>query len=33
MKSGIVTFGESTRVHSKAMKERTWVKGGESVAE
>ena len=33
MKSGIVTFGESKRVHSEAMKERTWVLGGESVAE
>ena len=25
VKSGIVTFGESKRVHSEAMKERTWV--------
>ena len=33
MKSGTVTFGESKRVHSEAMKERTWVLGGESVAE
>ena len=33
VKSGIVTFGESKRVHSEAMKERTWVLGGESVAE
>ena len=33
MKSGIVTFGESKRVHSETMKERTWVLGGESVAE
>ena len=33
MKSGIVTFGESKRVHSEAMKERTWVLGGKSVAE
>ena len=33
MKSGIVTFGESKRVDSEAMKERTWVLGGESVAE
>ena len=33
VKSGIVTFGESKRVHSKAMKERTWCLGGESVAE
>ena len=33
MKSGIVTFGESKHVHSEAMKERTWVLGGESVAE
>ena len=32
MKSGIVTFGESKRVHSEAMKERTWVLGSESVA-
>ena len=32
VKSGIVTFGESKRVHSEAMKERTWVLGGESVA-
>ena len=33
MKSAIVTFGESKLVHSEAMKERTWVLGGESVAE
>ena len=33
VKSGIVTFGESKRVHSEAMKERTWVLGGESFAE
>ena len=33
VKSGIVTFGESKRVHSKAMKESTWVLGGGSVAE
>ena len=33
LKSGIVTFGESKRVHSEAMKEHTWVLGGESVAE
>ena len=33
VKSGIVTFGESKRVHSEAMKERTWVLVGESVAE
>ena len=33
MKSDIVTSGESKRVHSEAMKERTWVLGGESVAE
>ena len=33
MKSGIVTFGESKRVHSEAMKERIWVLGGESVTE
>ena len=33
VKSGIVTFSESKRVHSEAMKERTWVLGGESVAE
>ena len=32
VKSGIVTFGESKLVHSEAMKERTWVLGGESVA-
>ena len=31
MKSGIVTFGESKRVHSEAMKERIWVLGDESV--
>ena len=31
--SGIVTFGQSKRVHSEAMKERTCVLGGESVAE
>ena len=33
VKSGIVTFGESKRVHSEAMKERTWFLGGEFVAE
>ena len=33
VKSGILTFGESKRVHSEAMKERTWVLGGESVTE
>ena len=33
VKSGIVTFGESKRVHSEAMKERIWVLGGESVTE
>ena len=33
VKSGIVTFGESKRVHSEATKERTWVLGGEFVAE
>ena len=33
LKSGIVTFGESKRVHSEAMKERIWVLGGESVTE
>ena len=33
VKSGIVTFGESKCVHSEAMKERTRVLGGESVAE
>ena len=33
VKSGIVTFGESKRVHSEAMKERTWVLRGESVTE
>ena len=33
VKSSIVTFGESKRVHSEAIKERTWVLGGESVAE
>ena len=33
VKSGIITFGESKRVHSEAMKECTWVLGGESVAE
>ena len=32
-KSGIVTSGESKRVHSDAMKDRTWVLGGESVTE
>ena len=31
--SGIVTFGESKRVYSEAMKERIWVLGGESVTE
>ena len=33
VKSGIVTFDESKRLHSEAMKERTWVLGGESVTE
>ena len=33
MKSGIVTFSESTCVHSEAMKEHIWVLGGESVNE
>ena len=33
VKSGIVTFGESKRVHSEAMKERIWFSGGESVTE
>ena len=33
MKSGIVTFGESKRIHSEAIKERARVLGGESVAE
>ena len=33
VKSGVVTFGESKRVHSEALKERTLVLGGESVAE
>ena len=28
VKSGIVTFGESKRVHSEAIKECTWVLGG-----
>ena len=31
VKSGIVTFGESKRVHSEAMKECTWVLGVESI--
>ena len=31
--SGIVTFGESKGMHSKAMKEHTWVSGGDSVTE
>ena len=33
VKSDIVTFGESKHVHSEAMKERTWILGGESVTE
>ena len=33
VKSCIVTFGESKRVHSEAMIECTWVLGGESVIE
>ena len=33
IKSGIVTFGESKRAHSEAMKESIWVLGGESVTE
>ena len=32
-KSGIVTFGESKRVHSETMKERTRVLGGEFFVE
>ena len=31
--AGIVTFGESKRMHSEAMKEHIWALGGESVAE
>ena len=31
--SGIVTFGESMRMHSEAMKEHIWVLDGESVTE
>ena len=31
--SGIVTFGESKGMHSEAMKEHTWVSGGDSVTE
>ena len=33
VKSGIVTFGESKRMHSEAMQERTCVLSGESVTE
>ena len=33
VKSGIVKFGESNRVHSEDMKEWTWVLGSESVTE
>ena len=33
LKSGIVTFGESKRVHSEAMKVRNWTLGSESVSE
>ena len=33
LKSGIVTFGETKRVHSEAMKVRNWTLGSESVSE
>ena len=33
MKSGIVTFGETKRVHSEAIKVRNWTLGSESVSE
>ena len=33
LKRSIVRFGESKHVHSEAMKESTWVLGGESVTE
>ena len=33
LKSGIVTFGETKRVHSEAMKVRIWTLGSESVSE
>ena len=33
LKSGIVTFGETKRVHSEAMKVRNWTLGSESVRE
>ena len=33
IKSGIVTFGESKRMHSETMKEHSWILGGESVTE
>ena len=33
LKSGIVTFGETKRVHLEAMKVRNWTLGSESVSE
>ena len=33
LKSGIVTFGETKRVHSEALKVRNWTLGSESVSE
>ena len=33
LKGGIVTFGETKRVHSEAMKVRNWTLGSESVSE
>ena len=33
LKSGIVTFGETKRVHSEALKVRDWNLGSESVSE
>ena len=33
LKRGIVTFGETKRVHSEAMKVRNWTLGSESVSE
>ena len=32
LKSGIVTFGETKRVHSEAMKVHNWTLGSESVS-
>ena len=33
IKTGVVTFGETKRVHCEAMKERSWILENESVDE